>query len=464
MFFQLPQPFGRYTLLTKLGTGGMGTVFEAEDPAQRQRVALKIPHDQEDKQALARFQREIALAKRIRHPNLCPIIEDGQISGTFYFTMPLLQGQTLYERKRQVPLWTIAEAVALGRKIALAMHELHRNGTMHRDLKPANIMLRPDGEPIIMDLGLARSISGDDRVTRTGSMMGSPAYMAPEQVEGDPEQMGPASDIFSLGVILYELITGQLPFPGSHPGAIFANLLRCSPKPPSSHKAGLEEVDLLLLKALEKQPQERYGSMAEFAAVLETCLVRQDMKRMQDQEGELRRLKATLVREQQLREDAEKRLRQAQEKITQLQTVADQHRQSRDTVYQKAQTILARMKKLEAQQQQWQERLRQEQQGRTQAEQLVQQATDLVGQLHQKLTGLPKTAVPTIPPATIETQTSDAALAWKPTPAEGVPSLPRLSEPSTPQLLQPPPDDEGVWVLEEEDRPAPPHESGSNRR
>jgi serine/threonine protein kinase len=449
MLYQLPQAFGRYTLLTKLGAGGMGTVFEADDPTQRQRVALKIPHDQEDANALQRFRREASLARRIKHPNLCPIIEDGQIGGMFYFTMPLLQGQSLYQKRKPGATMPVAEAVKLGQKIALAMHELHRFGIMHRDLKPANIMLKPGGEPVIMDFGLARSLDGGDRVTRTGAMMGSPAYMCPEQFEGDASKMGPAGDIFSLGVVLYELVTGMLPFPGSHPGAIFAALLRDNAKLPSSHRPALEALDPIIMKALQKAPADRYGSMAEFAAVLDAFAARQELKGLLDQSGVVEQLT-------QAKKETDERLRQALEKQTQLQAAADGHRKARDEIYQKAQTILARLKQLEAEKQHLQERCKQEQQGRLRGEHVVQQATEIIAKLHQQLTALPRVPAPTVASPAVDTRANDPAPGWKPTPAEGVPNLPQRLQTPAKQPLPPLPDDDGDWVLEESQLPAQP--------
>ena len=457
MLYQLPQTFGRYTLLTKLGAGGMGTVFEADDPTQRQRVALKIPHDQEDASALQRFRREASLARRIKHPNLCPIIEDGQIGGMFYFTMPLLQGQSLYQKRKPGATMPLAEALPLCRKIALAMQELHRFGIMHRDLKPANIMLKPDGEPVIMDFGLARSVDGADRVTRSGAMMGSPAYMCPEQFEGEQDKMGPSGDIFSLGVILYELVTGMLPFPGSHAGAIFAALLRDNPKPPSSHKPGLEALDPIILKALQKQPADRYGSMAEFAAVLDAFAARNEMQNLLDQSGLLEQLNEANA-------EAEERLRQALEKQTQLQTAADQHRKARDEIYQKAQNILTRLKQVEAEKQHLIERCKQEQQGRVRAEHVLQQATEMIARLHQQMTALPRTPAPTVASPAVDTQANEPAPGWKPTPAEGVPNLAqRVRTPEKQPLPSLPDEDDGDWVLDEVQPPGQPR-SDSNPR
>jgi serine/threonine protein kinase len=210
----LPAPFGRYKLLKLLGQGGMGTVYLAQDTQLDRRVALKIPlFDSADgSHVLERFYREARAAATVHHPNICPIYDVGENDGVPYLTMAFIEGRPLAEIAGTKPL-TPRQSALLVRKLALALAEAHQQKVIHRDLKPANIMIDRRSEPIVMDFGLARrSHAGDVRMTQEGSAMGTPSYMPPEQVSGNVDLMGPGSDIYSLGVILYELLAGRLPF------------------------------------------------------------------------------------------------------------------------------------------------------------------------------------------------------------------------------------------------------------
>src|SRR5207248_3269451 len=153
-------------------------------------------------------------AATLSHPNICPVFDVGTIDGIHYVTMAYVEGKTLSALIRgdeRLPQKAVAAVV---RKLALAMQEAHACGVIHRDLKPSNVMINKRNEPVIMDFGLARRAQENARLTRSGSVLGTPAYMAPEQVKGDPKAVGPASDIYSMGVILYEMLTGELPFNG----------------------------------------------------------------------------------------------------------------------------------------------------------------------------------------------------------------------------------------------------------
>jgi serine/threonine protein kinase len=272
----LPQPFGRYVLVKKLGQGGMGAVYEAEDTQLGRRVALKVPHftATADRKVVERFFREARVAAGIDHANICPLYDVGEFNGLPYLTMPLVDGEPLSRRVSPDRPFSARDAAAVIRTLALAVQVMHQRGVMHRDLKPSNIMEKRDGQLLIMDFGLARSYSGSDRLTSTDRPVGTPAYMPPEQISGDPGAMGPACDIYSLGVILYELVTGQLPFTGP-PVAIFGQILHAQPTPPSALRPGLDRAfDTVCLKAMAKKAEERYSSMAEFAAALDGYLRR----------------------------------------------------------------------------------------------------------------------------------------------------------------------------------------------
>ncbi len=272
----LPARLGRYTLHKLLGKGGMGAVFLAHDTQLDRPVALKIPrfglHPHPDDQE--RFLREARAAAVLSHPNLCPVHDAGQIEGISYLTMAYIEGQPLSVVLQHDPSRPIQDSVRLVRQLALAMHEAHRRGIIHRDLKPANVMIDLRGEPVIMDFGLARRgpESGDARLTQSGMVMGTPAYMPPEQVNGDVDAMGPPCDIYSLAVILYEMLAGRLPFLGAF-GELMAQIVSVPPPPPSRFRPGLDpEIESICLKGLAKKPAERFASMQAFAAALEGWL------------------------------------------------------------------------------------------------------------------------------------------------------------------------------------------------
>ena len=261
----LPEHFGRYRILKTLGKGGMGTVYLAHDTQLDRQVALKVPHlAAADAQGRARFQREARSAAGLHHPNLCPVYDVGEIDGTPYLTMAYVEGRPLSAFLRGDKLQPQRQAALLVRKLAAALQEAHRQGVVHRDLKPANIMVKPGGEPVVMDFGLAqRAQANDVRLTRHGALVGTPAYMPPEQVSGDTKAMGPACDVYSLGVILYELLTGRLPFDGPL-AAVLAQVLFQEPEPPRQHRPDLDPaLEAICLKAMAKKAADRLASMAE---------------------------------------------------------------------------------------------------------------------------------------------------------------------------------------------------------
>ncbi len=270
----LPEQFGRYRVVRKLGEGGMGAVYLAEDGQLGRKVAIKVPYfgPEDGPEVIERFYREARVAAGIEHANICAVYDVGQIDGVHYLSMPFIDGVSLAQRLDRKQPWPPERAAALVVRLATALHAVHQRGVMHRDLKPQNILLRAGDDPVIMDFGLARALGQGDRLTRTGAVVGTPAYMSPEQVLGDPRTIGCATDIYSLGVILYELLTGQLPFPGPGP-ALFGQILHAEAQSPSGVRPGLDRtLDAVCRKAMAKQPAERYASMAEFAAALQRCL------------------------------------------------------------------------------------------------------------------------------------------------------------------------------------------------
>lgn len=267
---ELPPRFGRYIIVKKIGEGGMGTVYLAEDTQLDRRVALKVPHfnPDDDQRIIERFQREAKVAAAIEHSGICPVYDIGAIDGIHYLTMPFIEGVPLSQKLQSDGPRTPDEAVSLVLRLSQTMQMMHQRGVIHRDLKPSNILLRLSGEPVVMDFGLARSFSGLDRLTASGAPVGTPYYMSPEQIMGRQAELGPATDVYSLGVILFELLTGQVPFVGDlH--AVYGHILHAEPPAPSTLRPGLDSrLDAVCRKALAKSVAERYPSMAEFAEAL----------------------------------------------------------------------------------------------------------------------------------------------------------------------------------------------------
>jgi formylglycine-generating enzyme required for sulfatase activity/serine/threonine protein kinase len=251
----------------------MGAVYLARDTQLDRLVALKVPRlggeDQPAPGDLERFFREARAAAALLHPNLCPIFDVGDVDGTPYLTMAYLEGRLLSGViERGKPL-SQRQTALIVRKLATALQEAHARGVIHRDLKPSNVMISARGEPIVMDFGLAwRDETVEARLTKDGTVLGTPAYMSPEQVRGETRAIGPACDIYALGVILYELLAGRLPFEGSVLN-ILGKILTEEPKPPSRFRSDLDpRLEAICLKAMAKQAEDRYASMAELAAAL----------------------------------------------------------------------------------------------------------------------------------------------------------------------------------------------------
>ncbi len=273
----LPEQFGRYRIIRKLGKGGMGTVYLAHDDQLDRLVALKVPNisSGDGPQYFQRFFREARAAATIEHPNICPVYDAGEINGIPYLSMAYVEGKSLRDLIQPNQALPQVQAALLVQKVAQAMAEAHARGVIHRDLKPVNIMINQRREPVIMDFGLARrDCTADERLTQSGAMMGTPVYMPPEQFAGDVRSMGPASDIYSLGVILYELLAGRPPFRGSLE-ALMGQIMTQEPPPASQFRPDLDpSLAAICRKAMAKKVADRYGSMAEMANALSVFLRR----------------------------------------------------------------------------------------------------------------------------------------------------------------------------------------------
>jgi|GEM_PF-1034061 serine/threonine protein kinase/formylglycine-generating enzyme required for sulfatase activity/WD40 repeat protein len=265
----VPREFGRYRIERELGRGAMGQVFLAEDTQLHRKVAIKIPQPGmlDDPQAIERFYREARTAAMLRHPNICPVYDVGAIDGTYFITMPFIAGKpirSLLTKDKPLPL---RQTALLIRKIAIALAEAHRLGITHRDLKPANIMFDERSEPVVMDFGLARHVE-NTRITQSGAILGTPVYMSPEQVHGDSALVGPASDIYALGVMTYEFLTGKLPFSGPMM-VVFKQILSDDPQRPSTLGRNVDpQLEAICLKMMAKEIGDRYSSMLDVAASL----------------------------------------------------------------------------------------------------------------------------------------------------------------------------------------------------
>ncbi|OYW19331.1 MAG: hypothetical protein B7Z55_09065, partial [Planctomycetales bacterium 12-60-4] len=263
----IPQSIGPYTIVRRLGSGAMGAVYLAEDPQLGRRVAIKVPkfdpHDSAE--TIHRFLREARAAAALSHANICEVHDIGEHEGIPFIVMQYVDGRPLSDFIRAEKPLTERQIANLVRKIALALSEPHSRGIIHRDLKPGNIMIDRRGEPIIMDFGLARMLhrSPEDSATQSGMMLGTPAYMPPEQASGDHARLGPHSDLYSLGIMLYELLTGQRPFRGSLMQILSAIANARPPHPSEIRPAISPELDRICWRLIQKVPDDRYQSATD---------------------------------------------------------------------------------------------------------------------------------------------------------------------------------------------------------
>lgn len=279
------QVLGRYKIVRELGSGGMGAVYLAEDSLLNRKVALKIPQldSQNGQQALARFQREAQIAAQLGHPNICQVYEFKMIDGRWVMAMEYVEGCTLAMFTRPSTLLKTRDAVLLVKKIALAMEAAHQKGLIHRDLKPFNIMLpqtesgRKALEPKIMDFGLAKRMGNNEiQLTLSGDIMGTPPYMSKEQWLNKPDDVGPKADVYSLGVILYELLSGKLPYEfdkDSPPTTWFYKLVTDPQIPIMDRVTNIDpELSKIVMHAIDKEANDRYESMSALANDLDAWL------------------------------------------------------------------------------------------------------------------------------------------------------------------------------------------------
>src|SRR3954468_21409623 len=257
----------RYVIERKLGSGGMADVYLAEDQELGRRVALKLLDDRHasDEQFVERFRREAQSAAGLNHPSIVSIFDRGYAEGTYYIAMEYLDGRTLKELLVKNGPTPVPIAIDYGRQILGALAFAHRNGIVHRDIKPHNIVVGTDGRLKVTDFGIARS--GASQMTEAGSIVGTAQYLSPEQARGAP--VDARSDLYSLGIVLYEMLTGKVPFTGDAPVEIAMKHLTAVPEPPSKLRPDIpHDLDAIVMRALAKDPEQRYASAEEMDAGL----------------------------------------------------------------------------------------------------------------------------------------------------------------------------------------------------
>lgn len=278
-------PFGRYRLLDQLGAGAMGLVFRAFDVELRREVALKMIHPRAlgDSGAVTRFLREGQIAARLRHPRVLAVHDAGEVDGKPYLAMELVRGRTLQHvlaervgsKRGSAPMVVteLRSEMVLLLEIAEGVAAAHHEGILHRDLKPANVMIDGQGHARVMDFGIARDTAADSegatRLTGSGDVVGTPAYLSPEMAQGKRELIGPMCDVWSLGVMLYEMLAGRLPFQGDDVPEVMRQVVERDPLRPRVVRPTIPlDLEAVCLRALEKDPQRRYRNAGEFASEL----------------------------------------------------------------------------------------------------------------------------------------------------------------------------------------------------
>lgn len=271
---ELPTRLGGYELLEELGRGGMGVVYRARQLGLDREVAVKMilrgqlatPSERE------RFRAEAEAAARLDHPNIVPVYEVGEAEGRPFFSMKYIAGRTLAQLLVEHPL-PAHQAASILAAVSRAIHFAHESGVLHRDLKPSNILIDSDGEPHITDFGLAKRIADPVSLTKSGAVLGTPSYMAPEQAAGARGEVGPASDVYSLGAVLYHMLTGRPPFQAASPVDTVLLVLEQDPVPPRllNPKAD-RDLEMIALRCLQKPADLRYADADALAADLEAYL------------------------------------------------------------------------------------------------------------------------------------------------------------------------------------------------
>ena len=260
---------GSYQIVDELGRGGMAVVYRAFQPSLNRHVAIKVlpPHLGFDQEFVERFQREALASAKLRHPNIVVIHDVGHQQGIYFIVMELLEGHTLKQIIEQEGALSVERANRIVEQLAAALDYAHQQGLVHRDVKPANIFIGKDDHVTLTDFGIAKAASEAQQLTRTGMLMGTPEYMSPEQAEG--EGVDYRTDLYALGIVLYQLLVGQVPFRGTTPHAILHAVIYEAPAPLRQLRQDLSPaIEAVVLQAIDKRPERRYQSGAELAEAL----------------------------------------------------------------------------------------------------------------------------------------------------------------------------------------------------
>ncbi|MGH3993270.1 MAG: protein kinase domain-containing protein, partial [Pseudonocardiaceae bacterium] len=261
---------GRYRVLGRIGSGGMADVYRAEDTHLGREVALKVLHRRfaQDAEFVERFRREARAAAGLQHPHVVSVFDRGEYEGTYYIAMECLSGRTLKALVNDAAPLDPLRVIDLGIQVLQAAGFAHRRGVIHRDFKPHNVIVDDEGVAKVTDFGIARA--GASEMTETGSIMGTAQYLSPEQAQGHP--VTAASDLYSIGVMLYEMLTGRIPFEGDSAVSIALKHLSEPPPPMSVEGLSIEpNLEAVVLGALAKDPLARWQTGEDFAAALEAC-------------------------------------------------------------------------------------------------------------------------------------------------------------------------------------------------
>ena len=271
---RLPRQFGPYELIEELARGGMGVVFRARQTKLNRLVALKMILSGElaGQEQVQRFYAEAEAAAALDHPGIVPVFEVGEHDGQHFFSMGLVDGNSLAATIRDQTC-TPRESVQVLKQITDAVAYAHDQGVIHRDLKPANVLIDTSGQPRVTDFGLAKRVSGDSDLTASGQIMGTPSYMPPEQAAGRIDDIGVTADVYSLGAILYEMLVGRPPFRGASPIETLRQVLESDPVEPSRLNPSVDrDLETICLKCLAKNPRERYPTASELSAEMQRYL------------------------------------------------------------------------------------------------------------------------------------------------------------------------------------------------